>query len=699
MKPTTPRRPVIAGTSYDATNPAHRAELAAKLKQKLEAIGFTLSTDRSRDPGRLYGQGYKGREEVYVFKHRKDPGLEVQVFTSIAGGGEVRSKGADAIRVCLVYKNKAKQADSESAEARQYNLASECRVNRVGDIDDIVERTVSRAREAYKKANQVERCRDCTAPMALSQAGKQFCAEVCWTKRPGYKPKTSAFVDVASVLEAAATALEAGKVQAVEIGKHPDMFKGEDTPVVVGDWKLSSPEDLLAAARAGNLPSEDEIEEMTALQEQADADGDVDALLALGLSRKLAEAVANGLLDDLYEADEAGREHRIEKFVDYFRKHAEWEIEYRTEGEGNEYLIDAFQSELEDNVEEYAVKVRELLEEDGYPRVEDVTDEELTEVLGDPDMYDFEVNKNQYHRSSDALWSGGIGSLEENPDGAKYDDDLAALLRPLSDEDIEAAAKKLGNDSPYISFGYRNEAVDKEFFETSFFYTIGETEGWHLEAKPNINKITNALDEKLDERSGEPGAKPATVESIVYRFNGSNDSIAGASGRGMYVASLKPTELGKEGATLGICVGRKDMPYCRKLRAGEIAIYSVRTEAGKPKFTIEVTLDGSGNPVRVAQVKGKANRIPGFDPGSTSFTKPDEVRLVVEFLRKHLNFSEDAIRRTSDMAAGVQALTDSGVDPFAPPPSKRREMTATSLEVQGMALVAMSEPWGFEYMK
>lgn len=171
-----------AGVKYDPQNQAHRTELADKLKTRLGEAGFKLSEDRTRDPGRRYGSGYKGREEVFVFQHRKDPGLEVQVFTSIVTGGEVRSKGADAIRVCLVYKNKAKITNPESEDAKQYDLGSECRVHRTGDIDDIVERTVQRARDAYTRANQVDRCKKCGAPMAMSKAGKSYCSEVCWTK-------------------------------------------------------------------------------------------------------------------------------------------------------------------------------------------------------------------------------------------------------------------------------------------------------------------------------------------------------------------------------------------------------------------------------------------------------------------------------------------------------------------------------------
>lgn len=757
-----------AGTAYDPENPAHRTELAQKLTQKLGEIGFKLSGDRTRDPGREYG-GFKGKEDVYVFQHRKDPGLEVQVFTSVTAGGSVRAKGADAIRVCLIYKNKAKQQGTESEEARQYDLGSACRVYRTGEIDNIVERTVERAREMYKAANLVERCQDCSSPMATSKQGKKFCSEVCWTKRPGYKPKASVEEVTASaeglamekmleennwkfvkswqektladfitknvqnyvhllskpgkeasaaaetylLLQAAATSLENGTpereveqwvstltasvVQAVEIGKHPDLFGDEPTAISIDDWKMASPEDLLAAARGGSLPHEEDLEEMKELQEQADNDGDVEALLALGMSRGLAKAVADGLLDKLYEADEGGREARIEAFVKYFREQAESDIQYETEGDGKESYFDAFQNELSGREFRYIVaKVKELLEEDEYPRLDSVTDEMLSTILEDPDNYDFEINKDEYRRSDRAVWSGNLGTLHQERDGTEYDKDLEDLLQPLSEEDLVAAQKELGNDSPYISFGssWRSEKINKGYFKGSYSYTIGETEGWRWEALADMTKIKQALDEELGETEG----PVADVEDVIYRYAGSNDTVAGASSKGIYVVRLKPSQLGAEGAALGICVGRKDMPYCRRLKAGEIDLYSIRTESGKQKFTIEI------DKVRdtIAQVKGKANRVPGFASGdTTNFAKPDEVRLATEFLL-HLGFTPARIKSAYDMNPGVTAMEEAGQDPFSPPQIKKRGELAASTELIAvrpmtrlLALKACSRPWGF----
>jgi hypothetical protein len=62
--------------------------------------------------------------------------------------------------------------------------------------------------------------------------------------------------------------------------------------------------------------------------------------------------------------------------------------------------------------------------------------------------------------------------------------------------------------------------------------------------------------------------------------------------------------------------------------------------------------------------------LPGFDPGSTDLTKPDEVRLVVEFLVKHLGMTPSQVEATSDIRGGVKAMQALGQDPFSPPPKK-----------------------------
>lgn len=155
-------RSVLA--AYDPEDSEQRRLLAETMSQRLKKAGFRLLPTRG------------GQEDVYVFDHLKAPGFQVKVYTTIQGG-RVRSKDADAIRVCLVY---AGEADRK--EGRAVGISSECRVVRRGEIDAIVERTLERAREAYKRVNSTERCRACGAPMATSKAGKSYCAERCWLR-------------------------------------------------------------------------------------------------------------------------------------------------------------------------------------------------------------------------------------------------------------------------------------------------------------------------------------------------------------------------------------------------------------------------------------------------------------------------------------------------------------------------------------
>lgn len=46
-------------------------------------------------------------------------------------------------------------------------------------------------------------------------------------------------------------------------------------------------------------------------------------------------------------------------------------------------------------------------------------------------------------------------------------------------------------------------------------------------------------------------------DTVVYRYAGSNDTISGASSRGMYVADLAPANLAEESKELGHCLGNR----------------------------------------------------------------------------------------------------------------------------------------------
>jgi len=124
-----------------------------------------------------------------------------------------------------------------------------------------------------------------------------------------------------------------------------------------------------------------------------------------------------------------------------------------------------------------------------------------------------------------------------------------------------------------------------------------------------------------------------------------NDSI------GRYdVFDLLPEHLPYEGMTQGICIGDPGMGYMRAVENGELRVLSVRTKKGRPKFTVSLNLDENGDVVDVDQVKGKANRLPGF-------TGRDKIKeselLVLSELFENLGVDPWDVE---DMVPGLRAL-------------------------------------------
>lgn len=145
--------------TYDPTT-NDRSILARALRDKMAECGFASVV--------LPGT----REEVY---ERSVDGtgnrIKVRVYTTIEGG-RCRSSGSDAIRVCAVYKSRK--------DGKERGIASaDHRVNRVGKMEDIVDRTYHRMREVYKKALNPARCK-CGAPTFKSKKGRSVCADLCW---------------------------------------------------------------------------------------------------------------------------------------------------------------------------------------------------------------------------------------------------------------------------------------------------------------------------------------------------------------------------------------------------------------------------------------------------------------------------------------------------------------------------------------
>lgn len=434
---------------------------------------------------------------------------------------------------------------------------------------------------------------------------------------------------------------------------------------------------------------------MELLVEEAQEQGNIGPLLAEGISRPLAEALFSGLVQELQDLDEKGFERRSEAFLAYWRGTPKWDEEDQTKGDGVESIEDMFTNDIGDNLDEYVTHAMEMLE--GDPILDIINEDLLREVLEDPEVYKFTVTQDggSYHDSG--LWHYDLGTVQNQGNGAKYNDTLRAALASMTDSDIEKAVALLADEEPYyLRFGsqYRKTAVDRDFFDSDSEYYFESSA--RVVADINFDVLIETLKEKLTESGGL--LPEGTPDDVVYRYAGTNATVGGASARGMYVIALRPDQLRAEGAALGICVGRTDMGYRESLKKGQIKLYSIRTEAGKPKFTIEV----DSRTQSIDQVKGKANRLPGFEPGKPTLSKPDEVRLVVEFLLS-LGYTPDDIRAANDIRGGVRALEATGVDPFVPPPVRRRELQAPRpngnklAEAKRLVAEDYAHPWGGQW--
>jgi hypothetical protein len=479
-----------------------------------------------------------------------------------------------------------------------------------------------------------------------------------------------------------------------KVGQHPDMFlprrwhpdgsvpNESDVVVAVEDM---SREDVLRAAHAGSLTQDDlDVIEM-------DPD----------------------LREEVDEVSAAGREERIGPVMSFFKDYM-WKDrlkEIEEGGEQYEQAWDSFQDLIPMMVEgrgdgqRTKKAARDVLRGTAF---EGVDDDALNEALKEPDVYSFKLVKGP-HVGSTALWTSRVGEQQDYLE-RRQPESLMDDIVGLWPEDFRVVRRLLENDGIFLEFNYAllakgrftsaalKEKAFQEYpercFKEGITITYPEPADWHYEAAIDMANLLSAI-------SGVAGVDEE--EEVVYRYVGTNDNIGGSSARGHYVVALKPSQLSAEGSALGICVGRTDMGYKRRLQNGSISLYSIRTEAGKSKFCIEVNeanLAGMSltDAAPVAQVKGKGNRIPGFTlEKPETLSKPDEVRLVTEFLVEGLGLEPETIKATRDLKPGILALQTDNVDPFAPPAVRRRLRANPDLvppRVERLAAQAMSQPWG-----
>ncbi len=464
----------------------------------------------------------------------------------------------------------------------------------------------------------------------------------------------------------------------------PSLFAGEPDFSQQIEWKSATTSQLMSAAE-GDLLTEDEIDEIAEIVDLIEDQG-VEAAIAAGVNPSLARDLTGAMYEEIVDLGVSAQKRRVEPLLLAILERAEGTREGDRE-QVEEWALDHFiESMNSDKV------VNTVVEEDSrygeYANNDTIdVDELLSEIVGDPGLYRIEVSGDPYRGSRGIVYST---SFEEGEFEFDFRDGFMDELERLrSDSDLKYLFDRL--DDKYVYVSGKKSLYD---LQSTRWPTLNFSihVGLYVFIYPDLDAIYEVFLERLNESGYEEGAASEEAENnVVYRFCGTNECIGGASARNMYVASLTPKQLRKEGTELGICVGRPDMPYGKNLRNGIIEIYSIRTESGRSKFTIERSVSGGD----IRQVKGKANRLPGYEPGKYDLTKPDEVRLVVEFLTS-LGMSPSEILGSRDISPGVQAMIDAGQDPFSPPKSRRQlqEVRANSERARRMAMAAYNQPWG-----
>ena len=161
--------------AYNPDRRESRRDLQAKIIMTLANAGF-VEDEISGGKFRLRGgpQDHKLSPKERVFSRSVNgTNSKVLVYTSIVDG-HTRGCGKDAIRVCAIR---------PMTGGLSRGIVKTTRVNRVGKIDAICNRMLTRMREAYSRARAAcktaNQCQ-CGADQFLSRRGNWVCSSFCW---------------------------------------------------------------------------------------------------------------------------------------------------------------------------------------------------------------------------------------------------------------------------------------------------------------------------------------------------------------------------------------------------------------------------------------------------------------------------------------------------------------------------------------
>jgi hypothetical protein len=355
--------------------------------------------------------------------------------------------------------------------------------------------------------------------------------------------------------------------------------------------------------------------------DELDEDDQQDIVRGDPLSMKKADKVLEEILKPMYDwVAKPSDDDAFELAGEYFEQ---WLSEHDYEGDDGVFAAggEAAEDVLEAYPRHSAGQVRAA----------------LNEAMGDTNNYDYSIEDFDYYTrcrfwcwtlDQQSVWLGEdeINTLAELPEAI-----LAVALEDFHSYSSDALSHTLTVD-----------AIDKAWRTKYPSFEAYIDTGKAVVVTPDWDKITADVEAILKDQPKQEFVSLADEENVVHTFDDD-----------FFVKDLLAEELPAEGAEMRMCVGRRDMGYMDAVRRGATKIFSLRTPKGRPKLTFEVSLNRQGEPRRVVQVKGKANRLPGWGPrpGEGKF-KVDEARKAVEFVAS-LGIDPDDV---SDLKPALEGL-------------------------------------------
>jgi hypothetical protein len=457
---------------------------------------------------------------------------------------------------------------------------------------------------------------------------------------------------------------------------------GGDEPVLTA-WHQATVKQLEAAARQGDEGglTDRDFAEMIAWRKLARQAGNIEPILAGGIDAPLARALAGDWVMSLGEMfseanerrkiEEAGTtEQRTAPIIERVRAAVRADIEARKSDDEAGDVRDTFRHEFDDTArlrKSTVAQAKEFFASRTSRAFEGSDDRLMRFFKSSDDWYVARVNHDAERPSPFVLYTSAFDVTEGSVPGALSDKALKQEAEKLQPGDVRHIVDTLREYEPHIDLSILGA---RTFFVKSISYTAEETEDWAWEILfdgPVLVEEMKRLEQKERLESGPP--------PVEYKYSGQKGSILGVEGAGMYVLRLRPKDLAAEGKEAGICIGDPTMGYADDLEEGATEVFSIRSAKGKIRWTILRRKDGRDRWV-LEQVKGKANRIPGFVLERPGFVKPFEVREVTEFLA-YLDCFDECARMCSDMRPSLDGLADAGIDPWsAIVPKKKGEVQA-----------------------